>query len=155
MFALQAATRFPKAKVVCYEPDFSNFQVLNKNVSLNNLPIETYPLGLWSKDCTLYYHPKTSETGYVDEYPPGLPIACKLPVIEENTWLKLDVEGAEYEILPALFALNLFPRWISMEIHDFHERGQEILRLLDSNQYKVLGGDCISAPCAVITAMKQ
>jgi FkbM family methyltransferase len=93
MFAVQAVTRFPKAKVICYEPDPSNFQTLNKNISLNDLQIETQPLGLWSKDCTLYYHANTSETGYVDEIPPGIPIKCTLPAIEEDTWLKLDVEG--------------------------------------------------------------
>lgn len=155
MFAVQAATRFPKAKVVCYEPDSSNFQTLTKNISLNDLAIETQPLGLWSKDCTLYYHAKTSETGYVDETPPGIPIECTLPAIEEDTWLKLDVEGAEYEILPALFEKGQYPRWISMEIHYFNERGQEILRLLDSHQYKVIGGEDLTAPCTVITAVRH
>jgi hypothetical protein len=66
----------------------------------------------------------------------------------------LSVEGAEYEVLPALFSLSRFPRWISMEIHHFNERGQEILRLLDSHQYKVIGGDDMSVPCTVITAIK-
>lgn len=155
MFAVQAATRFPKAKVICYEPDSSNFQTLNKNISLNDLQIETQPLGLWSKNCTLYYHAKTSETGYVDEIPPGIPIECALPTIEEDTWLKLDVEGAEYEILPALFEAGRFPRWISMEIHYLNERGQDIFQLLNQHNYDLIGGTDKTASCAVITAVRK
>jgi FkbM family methyltransferase len=155
MFAVQATTRFPKARVICYEPDSLNFQILNNNINLNKLQVETHPLGLWSEDCVLYYHPKTSETGYVDKIPSGIPIECKLPVIEEDTWLKLDVEGAEYEILPALFDSKLFPRWISMEIHDFNERGQEILQILKSHNYNIIGGDDLSVGCAVISAIRR
>lgn len=154
MFALQVANYFPKAKLICYEPDTENYALLCKNIKLNYLSAETHCQGLWSKNITLYYHAKTSETGYVDEIPPGVPIHCVLPNIAKDCWLKLDVEGAEYEILPALFQQGQFPRWISMEIHDFNTRGSKIINLLKDNKYFVEGGENESSPCEVISAYR-
>jgi hypothetical protein len=115
----------------------------------------THQLGLWSKDVTLYYHPQSSETGYVDENPPGIPIVCTLPKIESNCWLKLDIEGAEYQLIPALFNQGQFPRWLSMEIHHFDTQGQFLIDILKQNGYQIEGADAPTASCAVISAYRR
>jgi FkbM family methyltransferase len=155
LFSIHASRYFPKARLTCYEPDPSNFVQLKKNLSLNRIEAQLEPVGVWSKNCTLYYHAQSSETGYVDEHPPGRPIACQLPAIGPECWLKLDVEGAEHEVLPALFAHNDYPRWISMEIHGFNIRGAALLSLLRHHGYRVDGGEDTTLDCTVISAERR
>jgi FkbM family methyltransferase len=155
LFSLHASRYFPKARLTCYEPDPSNFAQLKKNLSINQIEAQLEPAGVWSKNCTLYYHAQSSETGYVDEHPPGQTIRCQLPQIGPECWLKLDVEGAEYEVLPALFAQNNYPRWISLEIHRFNTRGASLLSLLRQHGYRIEGGEDITVDCAVIFAEKK
>ena len=155
LFSIHASRHFPKARLACYEPDPSNFVMLKKNLSLNRIEAQLNPVGVWSKCCTLYYHTQSSQTGYVDENPSGHPIACEVPAIGSECWLKLDVEGAEYEVLPALFALNEFPRWISMEIHKFNTSGTALLSLLRQHGYQVYGGEDATLDCTVISAERR
>lgn len=155
MFAIHASSYFPKAKLICYEPDSANFQQLQKNLALNDLQADIHKLGLWSKNTTLYYHAQSSHTGFVDEQPPGVPIPCALPEIEPNCWLKLDIEGAEYEVLPALLKNGQYPRWISLEIHYFDTKGQSLLSLLREHGYTIQGGEDPTVNCTVISAYRS
>ncbi|EGJ30485.1 methyltransferase, FkbM family [Moorena producens 3L] len=154
-FAIQAFNYFPKAKLICYEPDDHNFKQLHANLSLNSCEANVHKLGLWSKNITLYYHSQSSQTGYIDEQPPGIPISCILPEIGSECWLKLDVEGAEYEVIPALFKASQFPDWISMEIHEFDTKGQSLLLLLKEHGYTIQGGEDPEVSCTVISAYKS
>jgi hypothetical protein len=151
-FALSAIRQFPDAQIVCYEPDPTNFEILSRNLRLNGLNSDLKCMGVWSDQCTLYYHAQTAETGYVDRLPPGLPINCELPSIGCDCWLKLDVEGAEYEVLPALFELRAYPRWISLEIHHFLRSGDALLSLLRDHGYSLDRTPECPSDCEVIFA---
>ena len=152
LFALHAARLFPHVPLSCYEPDPANFVVLERNLALNRIPAALHRRGVWSRQCTLYYHAQDSHTGFVDENPPGLEIPCEVPEISADTWLKIDAEGAEYEVLPALLSRGERPKWISMEIHDFNRRGSVLLTALRENGYRVSGGEDLSVECTVISA---
>jgi len=154
-FAIYAHRHFPEARLLCYEPDPSNYQVLEKNLKLNQIPADVHPVGLWDKDITLYYHAAASHIGYIDEQPPGDPIPCVLPEVTENCWLKLDVEGAEYVVLPALFEQQRFPRWITLEIHNFGDRGSTLVTLLQHHGYTIQGDISPHLDCTVITAHRN
>lgn len=154
MFAIHAVCHFPKAKLICYEPDSANFQQLQKNLAVNYLQAVTHQSALWSKKTTLYYHAQSSHTGFVDECPLGVPISCTLPEIENDCWLKLDIEGAEYEVLPVLLDKGQYPRWISMEIHYFDTKGQSLLSLLHEHGYTVKGGEA-TVNCTTISAYRS
>jgi len=152
LFALYAARLFSKARLSCFEPDLDNFKQLKHNLSLNEIDAEFHHAGVWSKAATLYYHSQESHTGFVDEKPPGVAISGELPKILPRCWLKLDAEGAEYELLPALLAQNQRPEWISMEVHDFDRRGASLLALLKDNGYNISGGEDLTVGCTVISA---
>ena len=155
MFSIQANSYFPQAQLVVYEPDSNNFEQLKKNLKLNQIEGEIYQLGLWSKNTTLYYHSSSSETGYIDENPPGEPIACTLPTVTADCWLKLDIEGAEYQVIPALFNNSQYPRWISMEVHDFNTKGESLLDLLRNHAYIVECDADANVSCTVISAYRN
>ncbi len=155
IFALHASSYFPNAQLICYEPDIANFQQLQTNLALNHLQVDTHQLGLWSKHTTLYYHAHSSHTGFVDEHPPGVPITCILPKSDQDCWFKLDIEGAEYEVLPALFENAQYPRWISIEIHYFNTKGNSLLTLLREHGYIIEGGKDDSVNCTVVSCYRS
>jgi len=139
-FTIHAHQKFPSASLHCYEPDPENFKLLNYNLKLNQISAHLYQAGIWSTSTTLYYHALASHLGYLDNKPPGLPIPCTLPELTENSWLKLDIEGAEYNVLPVLLERGPLPKWITLEIHFFDKKGKEILELLVNYGY-ILTGD--------------
>lgn len=154
LFALHAARLFPEARLACYEPDPGNFALLQRNLALNHIAADLRQAALWSRSGTLYYHAQDSHTGFVDESPPGLEIPCETPSIGPRCWLKLDIEGAEHELLPALLRRGDCPEWISMEIHHHDTRGPALLDLLRENGYVVTGGDDLTVHCTVVSARR-
>lgn len=153
VFSLQACAAFPGAELICFEPDPANATLLESNLDRNEINAQVHRAGLWSRKTTLFFRRPTSYTGHLAEAPPGEPVECvQLPPIRNRCWLKLDIEGAEYEVLPALFERGDFPRWISAEIHFFAERGRQLLKLLRDNGYQISGGDDSTAECCVIQA---
>jgi hypothetical protein len=65
------------------------------------------------------------------------------------------VEGAEYEVLPAVFTANCQPSMISMEIHDYNRRGQQLLSLLKAHSYGWNESLEPSHQCVTICATKR
>jgi FkbM family methyltransferase len=138
LFALHARAAFPGAEIVCYEPNAENLARLRRHLSRNGVEADIKECGCWSHTTTLYFHRLASHTGFVDAHPPGDPIPCALPEVTADTWLKLDVEGAEYEVVPALLAQGMRPRFISMEIHSNRagHRPSDLARLLEAHGYR-------------------
>lgn len=149
MFSLLAHAYFPEVGIICYEPDKANLRQLERNFAANQISAEIVPKALWSKETTLYYHAGASYAGYVDESPPGEEIACSIARVEDGCWLKLDVEGAEHEVLPEILARGVRPAFISMEIHSNNEKGVKLVRLLEQSGYRLLNAfdplpDCLN-----------
>jgi hypothetical protein len=155
VFTLQAAARFPDVPVSCYEPEKANLEQLRLNLATNGVEAEIVPKAMWSKTEELFFHPGLSYTGLVNKEPSPFPIACELPRVPAGCWLKLDIEGAEYEVLPALLKGGAKPAIVSMEIHDFNQRGQGLLDLLRQFGYSIHGSFKPDAPCVTICACRQ
>jgi FkbM family methyltransferase len=154
MFALQASARFPGLPITCYEPDKDNLVQLRRNLEANNIAAEVIPKALWSKTAELFFHPGQSYSGFVSTNPSPYPISCVLPVVPDGCWLKLDIEAAEYEVLPALLEAGPKPAIISMEIHDFNRRGDKLLSLLQAHGYSWNESFQPSDQCVTICAIK-
>jgi len=154
IFSLYAATRFPSAKLVCFEPDKNNLALLRKNLLANDVPADIREAGVWGKKCLLYYHPgRNSIEGITNEEPSPFPIPVEnLEINATDTWVKMDVEGAEYQVLPILMRSQPLPRYLSIELHFFHTKGREIVDLLRASGYQLngfLNQECV---CAVFDA---
>jgi hypothetical protein len=154
MFSVLANAFFPGVPITAYEPDEENFAQLKRNIELNNINCRAKNLGLWSKTTTLYFHKDLSQIGHVDENPPGFPIPCEVPEVGSNQWMKLDIEGAEYEVLPAIFKESLRPRFLSLEVHHMTRNGSMLLDLLRRNGYKLSGDKDSTEDCFVIDASR-
>jgi len=104
----------PSARVICYEPSISTFELLNRNVEGID-KIETYRCGIWNKEGTFrLHHAPNNHSGAAtlrpgENWPNGLPSEnittrtlsselTRLGLVEVNI-LKIDAETAEAEIL--------------------------------------------------------
>jgi FkbM family methyltransferase len=142
LFSVTAADRFPRAQIDCYEPSEHNVEILERNLSRNGVAAVICRAALWSSETTVTFMEAESYSGFVSPRAgsaAGHEVPALLPNIRTDCWLKLDIEGAEYEVLPALFASGRFPRWISAELHNYHLKGAEIKSLLDAYGYAVFG----------------
>jgi FkbM family methyltransferase len=101
----------PEARIVAIEPDSGNFAMLSRNAGSDG-KIELLNSGLWSHKCRLHIIPGASAEGFRAEEMTGAPQpgdvdAVSIPSImesrgiEEIDILKLDIEGAEYEVFSA------------------------------------------------------
>lgn len=131
-FAIVAAQGSPAGRVLSFEPDAENFRLLKANVALNGVAIEAHQMAVAaaSGHVTLFTWPwdgghhtliagKLGE-GEREQRVPAISLSEIFDrfKVAHCDFLKLDCEGAEYEILGALPE----PYWqrigkISMEYH--------------------------------------
>ncbi len=155
LFSIYAYANYPKALITCYEPDEENITQLKLNLKANQIDATVISKALWSKSAELFFHPGESYSGFVSEEKSPYPISCICPSITDNSWLKLDIEGAEYEVLPALFRAACKPSIISIEIHDFRGRGGSLLKLISENGYTWKETFGPNEECIALSAYKK
>ncbi len=129
--AILYAQLFPQAKIICVEPLPENVQLIKKNIERNGLSdrIILVPMAMWSVSGQLVkvYYRDTSTVGQVHRFVASAFKQYHETVAEENAqvltvslhnliveydignirFLKMDMEGAEYEALNTLFSEDL------------------------------------------------
>lgn len=118
--------RFPQARIIAYEPHPENFARLVRNLDVNGcLNVECYPYAVTrdGQPIVLRGDHRTNTGGYsaFSAGPDGV-VVRSIPVttiVEEGriALLKLDCEGAEYEILHTLFTDLQHVDYLVMEVH--------------------------------------
>lgn len=133
LFAIQMKNMYPDSKIICIEPDCSNFCMLQKNLKpYNNIFLENK--GLWNENTKLrtYDKYKTGKWGIVVEEDndkgkiKGITMdsIMKKYAINHIDLLKIDIETSEKTV----FASN-YETWlpkvktIIIELHDHKEPG--------------------------------
>jgi FkbM family methyltransferase len=156
-FTLLAASAHPENKVFACEPTPSSFSLLTKNTQINQISnVHSYPNAVWSSDGEIVIDTEVGEpvqftsqaltqadtlpTGKVAVKSYSMGSLFELTGITRCDLMKLDCEGAEYEILfktPAAL-LGRIVR-IVMEYHD--NAGEythvDMARFLEGQGYKV------------------
>lgn len=132
-FAVWAGWQYPRSMILAYEPYPGNYDLLRENLSRNGISnVRAFPLAVWGRpatvcmDTSLPYASMYSTSEPLSINGSGLRVAAtSLDAIFEDhhltccDLLKVDCEGAEYEIM-----LNVSPgtlkriRVILMEYHD-------------------------------------
>ena len=153
-FSLYAVACFPSSSLICFEPDKNNLVVLRKNLAANGIVADIREAGVWDKQCMLFYHPgRSSIEGITNEEPSPFPVPVEcLEIKDADVWIKLDVEGAEFRVLPILLRSHPLPRYLSIELHFFNTKGQEIVELLKTTGYELHGYLDPQHICAVFDA---
>jgi FkbM family methyltransferase len=97
---------YPKAKIIAYEPDGSNFQVLKTNVESNNFTdIELNEAAVWISNGEITFQSSKSEASHIAEGGTGthkvrsVRLNDLLRTVAEVDFLKVDIEGAEWAVI--------------------------------------------------------
>jgi FkbM family methyltransferase len=106
VFALYATSMAPNAAVYCFEPDPRNFEVLNRNLKLNQVAGQAYPFAVAGRSGSAYLQAGSSvEHSLSANSADGQKIECvdlsrvfELAGVTRFDFAKIDVEGAELEI---------------------------------------------------------
>lgn len=144
---------FPNAKIVCVEPEDSNFVQLQKNISLNgfNIDVDLMKAGLWSREAYL----KVKKDAFRDqaewsfhviettEEEKELKGYSVTDIMRRMNWhtidlLKIDIEGAETAIFEDDRDASSFlsrTRFLVIEIHDEFKIRNRIYEILRANQF--------------------
>ncbi len=129
-FAVQAATQARGIQVHCFEPSARNRQFLERNIRANGLQssVKVYPVGVLNRHETLTLHhacqmggsslfsEQASDPSGIDEFVRCIPATEALEeVLKESPsgriqFLKIDIEGAEIEVLEEI------PPWLWSKI---------------------------------------
>jgi FkbM family methyltransferase len=139
-FSLVARAYFPNAAIIAYEPNPIVLPALRSNVANVNVEVCAVAVGGAAGSVRLE-HPE-GET-YLGRTVPGGDIPC-VPIREVLNrtgtvdLLKLDCEGAEWEILEALPSSGV--RWLTMEYHLWGRDGRthaDVRELLGKMDFRV------------------
>ena len=135
-FTTLAVGYFPQARVVCFEANPENTARLQAQLALLSRPVEMHAMAVWLQDGTVRFA-GSGLGGAICRDRGTSPTEHQVPCIDFPRWLeqhhpeslvwKLDIEGAEAELLPA--TLPHLPRKTVcfLETHWNDERCQELL----------------------------
>jgi FkbM family methyltransferase len=146
-FTVLAASNFPKSKLISFEPDPANYRWLEKQIRVNRLQAEAFHAAVSTADGEALFEAGRGCGGALTEEPSSTSNA-----ITVKTWnltkyiknlgcvrllLKLDVEGAEEKLLPAI--VNTLPRdcVVLLETHHGEESWQRLSTLLEHHGFAV------------------
>jgi FkbM family methyltransferase len=126
----------PDARIIAFEPDPDCFRLLSENcVDLNN--IELHSAGLWKESGTMSFKPVGGLGGHLSCCCPREDLVdIKVEMlrlrdflVEPVDFLKLDIEGAEIEVLQdCADRLHLVDK-MYLEYHSFIQREQKLATL--------------------------
>lgn len=158
-FSLFAASRFRNPRIFSYEPIESNFHQLGRNRSLNkNINILCFQKAVYGRSgwITLHFNPNDSfstsatvfDASEISEDTVKVPCVTLQEILDENDirqcdLLKIDCEGAEYEILyrcPEPYLCRISQMVI--EVHQGMDANQNIRSLEDYLKTKNFNTHC-------------
>ena len=137
---------YPKSKIICFEPDPQLFKMLKFNLmQFNYNDIDIYNCAIWTANKTLIFENDQSWGGKIVNNSSKKTINVsaldfKKFVNQKVDFLKIDIEGAEYEVLKDSMSLiinnveNIF-----FEYHSDSNKSQrlgEILSIFESNNFR-------------------
>jgi len=128
--ALYYSEKYPQAKIICVEPEESNFKLLKNNTN-NNPNLTLIHAGVWSKDCGLVLENPTAEKWSfifreaklhekIDVEAVTVHSLLDTTNFDKIDLLKIDIEGAEKQ----LFAENthLWLNKVNVLVIELHDR---------------------------------
>lgn len=160
---------FPKAQIICIEPEKTNFELLEKNVILNNLrnQIVCVRKALWNTTTEL-------ELRRIDFSNDGFHViaegitheiidkvsTCTIPELANENQidiLKIDIEGAEKTIFTDQKHLQVFlpqTQSIIMEVHQEHISDEQVIKTLQDFNFDAFLTKIEGQPSAILAFNK-
>jgi len=142
---------FPTANITAFEADLKTFDILKINLETNKIEgVLVLAKAVWKDTAGVQFSPDGADGGSIYGIEPRVPtpsIRLKDILIEKNTidMLKMDIEGAETEVLLDCGETLRKVHYLFVEYHSFSSHSQDldkILKLLSENNFRYyLGND--------------
>jgi len=139
-------TLFPNSRIIAFEPDPMLFKTLSKNVEVWNLQnVLFFDKALWSEETEIEFWHEGADGGRAIDIPDvRKAIKVKTSILSKYLetkvdFLKLDIEGSEYEVLAESEKKLKNAERIYIEYHSFKDKPQklgEILSILQKNSFR-------------------
>jgi FkbM family methyltransferase len=136
---------YPKAKIIAFEPDPKIHDVLCSNISSFGLQdVTIINKALWSEDTVLNFYSEGADAGRLDAMENTKSVSITTDRLSRYLqspvdFLKIDIEGAEYEVLKECASQLHNVQRIFVEYHSFTGKQQvldEILAILRSSGFR-------------------
>jgi FkbM family methyltransferase len=125
----------PSARIVCFEPDGKNFDLLQKNILSHGLKnIEPKNEAVWNENTSLHFIQEGNMGSKIGEGSSDNTVTVKATrlkdyITQKVDFLKLDIEGAEYKVLKDIadnlgFVNNMF-----VEYHGSFAQNDELVEI--------------------------
>lgn len=130
---------YPKAKVLAFEADPKVFSCLKKNIDgFNFNDVEIINKALWNAKTTLSFYSEGADAGRLDENVSqdkniiNVETTCLSEYLHQNIdLLKIDIEGAEYQVLLESKQLLANVENLFVEYHSFIDKPQHLNEILE------------------------
>jgi len=130
---------YPQSRVIAFEPDAAIYAYLEKNVAaMQAQGVTLVNKGVWSEDKELEFLSEGADSGKVasgHEKTEGKTTRIKVErlstyINEKVAFLKIDIEGAELEVLKEIEHKLPLVENIFIEYHSFENREQDLDQIL-------------------------
>ena len=152
IFSIYASQFCKNGKILCYEPSIENYELLQYNISQNhieNIFPNNYAVSNSNDHVTLYINPDNTAHSIYDSTSKSIQIKSSTlqNIFDSNKldfcdYLKLDCEGAEYEIidsLPKEYFKKIKQIYIEYHFSDSkHKMLEDMIKKLEESSFTVI-----------------
>lgn len=129
--------QYPNAEIIAFEPDETNFHLLSENIkSFGFNKVTLCKQAVWIENKVLKFSNESSMSSKIDSGNGENSIkvnAIKLKdiLVRDIDFLKIDIEGAEYEVLKDIENKLYLVQNLFIEYHGTFEKNAELVEMLD------------------------
>lgn len=145
LFTLYVKTKYPDAEVTIFEPDEESYLLLSKNLEINNFKdVKLIKSGIYKYDGEISFGSDHSNGSSIFSKNKNSTIKVERLskyINSEIDFLKINIEGAEFDVIKEIESKLHLVKEIVIEYHGFPEIQQclhKILEILDRNGFRYL-----------------
>jgi len=125
----------PSARIVCFEPDKKNYELLKRNIASHNLKeIDARNEAVWNENTQLHFIQDGNMGSKIGEGQNTNTVTVQATRLrdllnQKVDFLKLDIEGAEYEVLKDISDKLSNIEKMFIEYHGSFEQNNELMEI--------------------------
>lgn len=137
MSVIYMKEHFPKAEIIAFEPDETNFDLLTKNIdSFGYTGVSLHKEAVWNENTTLLFSNESSMGSKIELDNSANTITVKAVRLKdfinrEVDFLKIDIEGAENAVLDDIADNLHFVNNMFLEYHGTFDQNKELVKMIN------------------------
>jgi FkbM family methyltransferase len=137
MSVIYIKQHFPNAQIIAFEPDETNFDLLTRNIkSFGYSDVKLYKEAVWKENTTLLFSNESSMGSRIEVDNSNNTKEVKASRLKDFIdsdvdFLKIDIEGAEYEVLKDIADKLPFVNNLFLEYHGKFDQNNELVEMIN------------------------